>query len=115
MRPDVHDSARLEDMRRAASQLTRNAAGKKRESLDSDEVFRAAVERWIEIIGEAARAVSPAFQKAHPAIEWRKIIATRNILAHDYASVDPDVLWQVATWYAPELLKALVKILPPLE
>jgi uncharacterized protein with HEPN domain len=92
MNPDIYDRARLEDMRCALTQLLRNAAGRDRAALDDDELFRAAVERWIETIGEAARAVSHQFQNAHPEIEWRKIIATRHILAHDYGSVNPDIL-----------------------
>ena len=111
MSPDVYDRARLEDMRRAVTQLIRNAVGRERAALEDDEVFRAAVERWIETIGEAARAVSPQFQKAHPEIEWRKIIATRHILAHDYGSVNPDVLWQVASVHAQRLLDAIVAII----
>ncbi len=41
------DLGRLEDMRRAAEQLVRNTRGRKRADIDSDEVLRAAVERWI--------------------------------------------------------------------
>ncbi len=111
MNPDVYDRARLEDMRCALTQLIGNTAGRNRADLDSDEVFRAAVERWIEIIGEAARGVSAEFQEAHSEIEWRKIIATRHILAHDYGSVNPDILWQVVASHAQHLLGAINLIL----
>jgi uncharacterized protein with HEPN domain len=44
---------------------------------------RRAVERETEIIGEAARHLSPSIQAGHPTIPWRRIVAQRNIIAHD--------------------------------
>lgn len=41
------------------------------------------VERRIEIIGEAAKRIAPVFREAHPEIPWAKIIAQRNMLAHE--------------------------------
>ena len=61
-----------------------------------DEDLRLAVERRIEIIGEAARRVSPAFQQAHPEIAWRKVIAQRHVLAHEYGEIEDDIMWRVA-------------------
>jgi uncharacterized protein with HEPN domain len=58
--------------------------------------------------------VSEAFQRAHPEIPWRKIIAQRNVLAHDYGEIQDDVLWQVATVSVPELIAALEPLIPPL-
>jgi len=47
-----------------------------------DRKLQLAVERAIEIIGEAARRVSEAFRDAHPEIPWKSIISQRNVLAH---------------------------------
>jgi uncharacterized protein with HEPN domain len=59
-------------------------------------MLRGAVERHIEIIGEAAARVSRAFRAAHPDIPWRRIIAQRNILAHEYGEIDDALVWRVA-------------------
>lgn len=48
----------------------------------ADRVLLRAIERSVEIIGEAARRVSPPYMAAHPEIPSRKIIGQRNILAH---------------------------------
>jgi uncharacterized protein with HEPN domain len=43
-----------------------------------------AVERGLEILGEAARRVSDSFQQAHPEIDWRNTIGLRNVIVHRY-------------------------------
>jgi uncharacterized protein with HEPN domain len=42
-----------------------------------------AVERTLEIIGEAARRISETYRQAHPEIPWQSIIFQRNVLAHE--------------------------------
>lgn len=43
-------------------------------------LIQSAVERQLEILGEAARRLSDEFRQAHPEIAWRRIIGLRNIL-----------------------------------
>jgi len=69
-----------------------------------------AVERALEVIGEAARHVSPAYRQAHPEIPWRGIIAQRNILAHEYGEIKQERLWVVVTERIPELIALLEKL-----
>ena len=72
----------------------------------------AMLERWIEIIGEAARRVSAEFKMLHPEIPWQKIIATRNVVAHDYESIRYEVIWRIATIHLPELIRQLEPLVP---
>jgi uncharacterized protein with HEPN domain len=46
-----------------------------------DRKLQLAVERSMEIIGEAARRVSQPFRETHPEIPWQSIIPLRNVLA----------------------------------
>ena len=62
-------------------------------------MLRAAVERNIEIIGEAARRISEELKQEHPEIPWRKIIAQRNVLIHEYDDIDYKQIWEVATFH----------------
>src|SRR4051812_29616507 len=93
MPPEPGDPAALHDMLKAGETVVRYVAGKTREEFESDEMLRDAVERKIEIIGEAARRLSQSLQDSNPQIPWRKIVATRHVLAHDYDEVNNDVVW----------------------
>lgn len=79
----------------------------------SEPMLRDAVERVVQVVGEAASNVSQVFRKAHPEIPWRPIIATRHILVHEYGEVDPAKVWRVATIYVPELVVLLEPLIPP--
>ena len=78
----------------------------------SNRMMRGAVERHIEIIGEAARRISAATKEAHPEIPWRAIIGQRNVLAHEYDEILHEAVWAIATRRLPELRAALRKIIP---
>ena len=71
-----------------------------------------AVERQLQIIGEAARRVSPAFREAHPEIPWRRIIGQRNVLVHEYDDIAAEQVWDVVTRGVAELVKLIEPLLP---
>lgn len=106
------DLAYLRDMLDACDRVTRFVAGKAIDDYRIDELLRSAVERQIEIVGEAARRVSDSFREAHPEIAWRPIIAQRNILAHEYGEIEHDLIWRVATTHIPALRASLLTVLP---
>ena len=72
------------------------------------------MERHLEIIGEAANRVSRSFREAHPEIPWQRIVAQRNVLAHEYGEIENTLVWRVATIRIPELIQQLQRLLPPL-
>jgi len=81
------------------------------EQYELDENLRLSIERRVEIIGEAARRLSVEFQKAHPDVPWARIVAQRNVLAHNYGEIDDELLWRVATVHIPQLVNSLKMIL----
>lgn len=78
----------------------------------ADRTLRLALERLIEIIGEAAKRVPPDTRAAYPAIPWADIVGMRNKLVHDYLEVDPEQVWQVVTGDLPGLIAELERIAP---
>jgi len=49
--------------------------------------------RSLEIIGEAAKMVSPELRQKYPQVEWRSMAAMRDRLIHGYFGVDYDIVW----------------------
>ena len=113
MLPDGRDAGYLLDMLEHARGVVRAVAGRTLDDYLRDEDLRLAVERRIEIIGEAARRVSEDFQKRHHEIPWHKIVAQRNVLAHKYGEIQDDILWRVATVSVVELVSLLEPLVPP--
>lgn len=113
MRRERSPAACLSDMLQAAQAALGHVAGKSREDYEHQKLIRDAVERNIEIIGEAARRLSDEFRAQHPEIPWRVIMATRHILAHDYDEVDNDIVWRIITDHLPVLIQQLRALLPP--
>ena len=112
MRPEDHDAAYLWDLLTAARDVVRFMGHRTSAQYSADDVLKSAIERKIEIMGEAARRVSQAFQEEHPEIPWRRIIAQRNVLAHEYGAVEDHRVWLVATVHIPELLGNLMPLIP---
>lgn len=112
MPPDERDAAYLWDMLQAARCVVEFVRGRTAQQYLADEMLQSAVERKIEIIGEAARNVSDAFQSQHSEIPWRPIMAQRHVLAHDYGEIEQDRIWRVATIHVPELIKLLEPLVP---
>jgi len=77
---------------------------------EKDLKTKKAVERNIEIIGEALNRIL----KLEPSIaisDSRKIVDTRNRIIHGYDSVTADILWLIITRYLPLLQKEIDKLL----
>ena len=102
----------LWDMLRAAREVQTFTNDKTYEDYEKDLVLRRAVERSIQIIGEASAKVSKAFREAHPDVPWRPITAQRHILVHDYGEIDDEKIWRVATHYVPLLIEQIVPLVP---
>lgn len=100
------------DMLKAAQATLRHIAGRFRADHEREEMFRHAVERSIEIVGEAARRLTQAFRDANPQIPWQQVMAIRRILAHGCDEVDHDTVWHTATDRIPAQIGQLRPLLP---
>lgn len=66
-----------------------------------------AIERNLQIIGEAVNHLPAQIIDAHPGIAWPQIRGFRNILVHQYFGVDVDVVRDVVDTHLPPLAEAL--------
>ena len=85
--------------------------GKTENQVLDDKVLVKALERSIEIIGEATKKIDDEFKSIHPHIEWRKMAGTRDHLIHHYFGVDYDILWDIIENKIPELHQSIKEIL----
>lgn len=111
MKSEDRDAAYLWDMRKFAREshaIVRRVAF---ERLEKNSIRRLALERTLELVGEAAGRVNQKFQKEHPEIDWRGLIGQRNVIAHDYGEIDHRRLYDAARLKIPSLIAELDRIL----
>jgi uncharacterized protein with HEPN domain len=77
---------------------------------EKDKMRKLAVERQLEVLGQAANKISVDTQNSLKNIPWRNIIGLRNKLAHDYGEILAERIWKISKNSLRELLKELEKI-----
>lgn len=80
-------------------------------TLMQSEELQDAVIRNVEVIGEAAKRVSPDGRGKLDRLDWKAICGMRDVLIHDYIGVDLDEVWNVAFLRIPELQETLEQFL----
>lgn len=80
-------------------------------SLKNDAIRSRAVVRSLEVIGEAASKIDPHFRAEHEEIPWRRIIALRNRLIHDYMGINFNIVVNVLHNEIPRLADQLDRLL----
>jgi uncharacterized protein with HEPN domain len=85
----------LEDILEAVRRIKSYAAGMDEAAFARSAITIDAVVRNLEIVGEAAARIPDELRSGASGIEWRKIVALRNILAHGYFGFNTAILWDV--------------------
>ena len=114
MLPKGRDATYVWDMLEAARRMQKYTAGLTLDRYLKDDMVQAAVERRLEVLGEAARRVSDSFKQAHSEIPWQKIISQRNVLAHEYGEIVPTLVWKTVITHIPGLIAQLEPLIPPI-
>ena len=85
--------------------------GKNYNQIIEDKVLLRALERSIEIIGEASKKINEEFKSIYAYIEWKKMAGTRDHLIHHYFGIDYDILWDIIENKIPDLHHSIKEIL----
>ncbi|MEN8376827.1 MAG: DUF86 domain-containing protein [Gemmatimonadota bacterium] len=93
-----------------AEYLAEVTSGLSREDFLVDETLRRAFARSIEVVGEAAKLLSPEWRDAHPEVDWRALAGMRDRLIHGYLGVDYELVWEVASTRLPALRPAIAAL-----
>ena len=62
-------------------------------------------------IGEYIHDLSQQFKDTHPEMAWHEIVNFRNIVAHDYGSIDLEIVWDTIKTSVPELRDYCFKLI----
>jgi uncharacterized protein with HEPN domain len=111
MKSPLGDNQRLLHVRDAINHILEFTEGINQEAYSSNIMIQSAVERQLEIIGEAVASMSEELKAKHSKIEWHKIKAFRNIIAHEYFGVSQKLVWNVIEKDIPMLKNSIEEIL----
>jgi uncharacterized protein with HEPN domain len=104
--------AYLSDVKDSASLISQFVSGKTIDDYQGDPLLRSAVERQFEVIGEALSQLSKTSPELAQQIpDLRRIVDFRNVLAHAYAVIDDDTVWQAIHTNLPQLIQGVSALL----
>lgn len=89
-----NDRERLLDMQEAIERIEKYTT-RGRDAFESNELIQTWILHHLQVIGEAVRTISAETVQQHNEINWSNIIGMRNILVHNYFSIDKDIVWAV--------------------
>ena len=109
----------LEDMLEAMNRIAEYTEGMSFDDFIQNRMAVDAVVRNLEIIGEAAKNIPASIRQQAANLPWDKMYRLRNIVTHEYFSVDHALIWDISTNYLPhnradlELLLETLRQTPP--
>ena len=104
------DTERLRDMLEAIERLEKYA-NQGKTVFEQQELIQTWVIYHLQIIGEAARAISQEFKARHNEIPWRDASDLRNQIIHEYFRVNLDIIWDIVQNDIPPLKRQIEEIL----
>ncbi len=82
-----------------------------REAFMADGKTQDAVVRNFEIIGEATKRLPRGLRNKHPEVPWKQAAGFRDVLSHDYMSIDLTIVWNAIDTHLPVFRKAIRELL----
>lgn len=101
----------FEDIVTSCKKIMRFTEGMNLTQFVHDERTYDAVIRNLEIIGEAGRNIPDDIKQSNPEVEWRAMIALRNIVAHEYFGVLDEIIWDIVQNEIPRLDRNVIRII----
>jgi uncharacterized protein with HEPN domain len=96
--------------------IKRNTENTSPYQMVSNEQIFSIVIRELQEIGESAKKLLCKFTiYAKSNIEWEQIIGFRNLVVHQYFSVDPDIIFEIVQKEVPQLQKNVLELIKKLS
>ena len=104
------DRDRLKDILAAIDRIMAKTS-EGRAAFEKDEMLQVWVLYHLQVVGEAARALSSRFRTAYPDKMWSEAVGLRNILVHEYFELDNEEIWKVVELDLPDLRHRVEQVL----
>jgi uncharacterized protein with HEPN domain len=101
------DSVRLRHILDAATTAIAILDGRSLPQLRTSERDRLAIERLLEIVGEAANHVDPTTMARLDSLPWRDMIDMRNVVIHAYFDIELETVWKTVADDLPAVVAIL--------
>ena len=95
----------LDDLIGSAEKIGRLTSGRTVEQFVSDEAAFDAALFNLQVIGEAIKRLPADVLALLPAADRSGPARLRDLIAHHYFALDPEIIWDVANRHVPALLK----------
>jgi uncharacterized protein with HEPN domain len=106
------DGTRLQILT-AARQAVAFMAGADLPAFCNDDKTQSAVLHQLLVLGEAVKRLSDDFRTENQDIPWKQVAGLRDILIHEYDTVDVEEVWRTVSFDLPELIRNLERLDPP--
>jgi uncharacterized protein with HEPN domain len=100
----------VEDIIESINSIFDYIAGMEYDDFKKDRKTYQAVIKEFEIIGEATKHITKEAQDCCPDIDWKAVVAFRNILVHEYFGIRFKTMWDLIFYELPKLKKAAEKL-----
>jgi uncharacterized protein with HEPN domain len=105
----------LHDILEAIERIEHITRGKTYADFENSWELRWLVQRAVEIISEASRAIPDGLKNTRPEIPWLRVRGIGNVLRHDYAAISDPIIWKVVIDEFPPLKEAISAIAAELD
>ena len=110
MQGNQKDILRLNHILDSISEIKKYTSNISLEEFSNNSMMIDASIRHLEIIGEASNHLSEIIKSTYKTVEWRQIIGFRNLLIHEYFSVDVNLVWHVIQYDLPHFKQTIIEI-----
>lgn len=101
----------LDDILESAGKIGRLVRDRSYEAFVADEVAFDAVLFNLQVIGEAVKKVPDVARASLPEVDWAGPARLRDVIAHRYFGLDPQIVWDAAVNHVPKILSAAQTLL----
>lgn len=100
----------LHDILQAIERIEEVTRGKTLAEFEASWQLRWIVQRAIEVISEASRAIPDKLIATQPQVPWPSVRGIGNVMRHEYDSLSDPIIWRAVTDELPKLKRAIQEI-----